>query len=68
MHHFRAAARFLADHWVLVLAVVVNLAIAAPAEAVRWDNDVCADYQVDEIYACCTMCLFFCECDQSGAN
>ena len=63
MHRFRSAARFLADHWVLVLAVLVNLAIAAPVGAVRYNNDVCGTADGQGFEECCTTCWFFCDCD-----
>lgn len=66
MSRFRSAARFLADHWLLVLAVAVNLAIAAPVGAVRYDNDICDAADGGGVEACCSTCWFFCECDFAG--
>lgn len=67
MQRIRSAARFLAEHWMLVLAVAVNLAIAAPVDAVRYDNDVCQNGQ-GGWEACCTTCWFFCHCDLGGGG
>lgn len=62
MSRIRFAARALADHWILVLAVVVNLAIAMPLGAARWNNDVCGT-EDGYLEDCCTMCTFFCSCE-----
>ena len=48
------------DHWVVVLAILINLALAAPAAA-GWDNEAC--YYQGEVIPCCESCLFFCSCD-----
>lgn len=63
MRRFRTVARFLSNHWFLVVAVVVNLAIAAPIGAVNWDNDVCRTEDGEAFEECCTTCWFFCTCD-----
>ena len=62
MHRFRTAARFVAEHWFLVTALAVNLAIAAPVGAVRYDDDTCLTQDGTAIEECCTECLFFCDC------
>lgn len=63
MSRVRSVARFFTEHWFLVLAVAVNLAIAAPVGAVRFDNDLCETIDGEEVEACCTTCWFFCDCD-----
>jgi len=67
MDRIRSVVHLAVEHWLLVLAVVVNLAIAAPADAVRYTNDICQNGQGDWI-ACCTTCWFFCDCDQGGGG
>lgn len=62
MSRIRSAARFIAKHWLLVLAIAGNLAIAAPVDAVRYDNDVCENSE-GGLVPCCTTCWFFCHCD-----
>lgn len=65
MSGFRTIARGLARHWLLVVAVLVNIAIASPLGAIRWNNDVCGTPD-GGLKACCTTCLFFCSCDILG--
>jgi len=67
MQRIRSAARFLVEHWLLVLAVVANLAVAAPVDAVRYKNDVCQNGQ-GGWEACCTHCWYFCDCDFGGGG
>ncbi len=45
--------------WTLIVAL--NLAVAIPAGASDWENDVC--YEGGVAVPCCTVCFFFCECD-----
>jgi hypothetical protein len=68
MQRIRSAAHLVVEHWLLVLAVVANLAIAAaPVDAVRYKNDICTNGQ-GEWEACCTTCWFFCDCDFGGGG
>lgn len=62
MSRLRSAAQLLGRHWLLAVALLVNLAIAAPIGAVNWNNDSC---RTDDggYEACCTTCWFFCNCD-----
>lgn len=53
--------RWLLQNWYVVLFALVNLAIAAPAEA-GWKNDSCDDPDGGQ-YGCCTTCWFFCGCE-----
>ena len=67
----RAAVQFVREHWFLTIAVLVNLAIATPAEAIRYDDDTCIDVEEEEWVQCCTVCWFFCDCEydhEGGAN
>jgi hypothetical protein len=64
MRTIRNVIQFARDHWLITLAVLVNLAIAAPAQAIRWDNDVCELPDTGERVACCTTCWFFCDCTE----
>ena len=40
MRTIRKVIQFARDHWLITLAIAVNLAIATPAQAIRWDNDI----------------------------
>jgi hypothetical protein len=58
------ALRILARPWVIIaLTILANLAIPRPTEA-YWENDICWDPDVGGVVACCTFCIFFCECDE----
>ncbi len=51
-------------NWVFIAAfVVVNLAIAAPAGAMKWKNDMCDDGQGGVVPCCSTCFLIGCRCD-----
>lgn len=63
MSRFRSVARVLVHHWLLVVALAVNLAIAAPVGAVRYNNDVCDTPDGEGVEECCTTCWFLCHCD-----
>ena len=67
MGKIRSAVRFLAEHWVITLAILINLAIAAPVNAVRYTNDICQNGQ-GGWEACCTACWYFCDCDLGGGG
>ena len=64
MTTLRASVRFVRDYWLLVLAILLNLAIAGPVSAL-WDNDVCVVN--GKAVPCCTDCTFFCNCGESPA-
>jgi hypothetical protein len=46
-------------NFLIVLFILANIAIAAPAAA-GWDDDFCQDGE--DVTQCCTGCIFFCSC------
>ena len=60
MNTIRTVARAVLKHWLVTLAVLVNLGMAAPAVASNWDDDVC--YYGGSVIPCCSSCVFFCYC------
>jgi hypothetical protein len=58
------AFRFVRRNWLIIIAVIVNIAIGAPLAA-NWKNDVC--YVNNQAVPCCTDCTFFCSCGDSPA-
>lgn len=52
---------WLKRNWYLVLFIIVNLSIAAPAGAMLKD-DLCSTSE-GGVFGCCTYCMFFCGCD-----
>ena len=52
---------WLKRNWMYVLFAVVNLAIAAPAQA-GWDDALC-DLPNGGATECCKSCWFFCACE-----
>ena len=64
MDAVRGLVRVVRDNWLIILAVVINIAIAGPVSA-NWKDDVC----IRNGYAvpCCTDCSFFCGCGDSPA-
>ena len=52
--------RWIKRYWYVIAFVLVNSAIATPVAA-DLDDDWCLDGNGGE-YACCTYCLFFCDC------
>lgn len=54
--------RWLSRYWYVFVFVIVNLAIAQPAQA-KWDNDSCVDPETGGEVGCCTVCYWFCDCD-----
>jgi hypothetical protein len=60
----RRVLRVARDNWLIIVAVLVNVAIAGPLAA-DWKNDICA---VNGHWVqCCTDCTFFCTCGDSPA-
>jgi hypothetical protein len=55
------ALRFARDNWLIIIAVLVNIAIAGPLAA-DWKNDVC--YVNNRAVPCCSDCTFFCTCGE----
>jgi hypothetical protein len=53
--------RWLSRYWYVLLFVLVNLAVAQPADA-GLQNDIC-EGPGGETFGCCAVCWFFCECD-----
>lgn len=53
--------QWIKKNWVIVAFVLVNLAIAAPADA-GLKNSTCAG-PGGEDEGCCRTCLIFCGCD-----
>ncbi len=64
MRTLRLLVRYAREHWLLAVAILVNLAIAGPVAA-SWDNDVCVVN--GQAVPCCTSCYFFCSCGESPA-
>jgi hypothetical protein len=64
MRTVRKALQFTRDNWLIILAVVVNLAIAGPVSA-DWNNAIC--HINNQAVPCCTDCTFFCFCGDSPA-
>ena len=64
MDFARSALRFARDYWLIIVAVLVNIAIAGPLSA-DWKNDVCV--RNGHYVQCCTDCSFFCTCGESPA-
>lgn len=59
MNVLRGALAIARRYWLIIVAVLVNAAIAGPLAA-DWNNDVCF---VNGWYVpCCTDCTFFCFC------
>jgi hypothetical protein len=61
MTSIRTALRFARDNWLIIVAVIVNIAIAGPLAA-DWKNDIC--YVNNRVVQCCTDCTFFCTCGE----
>jgi len=57
----RAAVRFVRNNWLIIVAVLINIAIAGPLAA-DWKNDVC--YVNNRAVPCCSDCTFFCTCGE----
>lgn len=55
---------FVRKNWLVILALLANLAIAGPVTA-AWNDDVC--YVNNHAVPCCTGCSFFCSCGESPA-
>lgn len=51
----------LAKGFLITVAVLANLAIAANQARAGYKNGLCTDGEGDTV-ACCRPCLFFCEC------
>jgi hypothetical protein len=64
MTRFRKTLRLVREYWLIIVAVLVNLAIAGPVAA-DWNNDICI--VGNRIVQCCTDCTFFCACGESPA-
>jgi hypothetical protein len=64
MGAFRAAVRRARENWILIAAILINLAIAGPLAA-NWTDDIC--YINNRVVPCCTDCTFFCSCGESPA-
>lgn len=60
----RSMAGFARENWLIILAVLVNVAIAGPLAADLKD-DVCV--QNGHVVPCCTDCTFFCGCGDHPA-
>jgi hypothetical protein len=60
----RAAIRIIRENWLIILAILVNVAIAGPLAA-DWKSDVCVVN--GRVVECCTDCSFFCSCGDSPA-
>jgi hypothetical protein len=64
MERLRAVVRVARQNWILIAAVLVNLALAGPLAA-DWTNDVC--FVNGYAVPCCSDCAFFCTCGDSPA-
>jgi hypothetical protein len=57
----RTTLRIARDNWLIILAVLINIAFAGPVAA-DWNNDIC--YVNNRAVPCCTDCSFFCSCGE----
>ena len=64
MNGMREAIRVVRKNWLIILAVLINLAIGGPLAA-DWKDDVCI--RDGHFVPCCTDCSFFCGCGDSPA-
>jgi hypothetical protein len=64
MDRIRQVVRLAREHWLIIVAILVNLAIAGPIAA-DWTDDIC--YINGKVVPCCVSCGLWCSCGESPA-